>query len=216
MKKILFILALIQSILYAQIDTTQMFRYTPSSVLKEGIYLTFENFIKQKPIPLENIRTANKETNLENLIKQKVFYYNDISGFTKEVETRSIWGYVINNALFVNYNKDFFRVSYLGSIAHFIATQTVRNYVNPYDPYYGYYYPYTTHSYETTQLVQNIIDFKTGKNLSLHSRSCSGSYLRRQRTLLRIQSAQKKRKKREQMFLYIRKYNEKHPLYLYQ
>lgn len=215
MKKIFFILALIQSMLYAQIDTSQMFRYTPSSILKEGVYLTFENFIKQKPIPFENIRTVNKETSIENLLKQKVFYYTDASGFTKEIESRSIWGYVLNNALFVYYNKDFFRVSYLGSIAHFIATQTIRNYVNPYDPYYGYYYPYPTHSYETTQLIQNIIDFKTGK-IYPFTPDAVLALISDDNELFNEYSQLKKKKKRELMFLYIRKYNEKHPLYLYQ
>ncbi len=204
----------INKISICQQDTTNMFRFTPSSPLKEGIYLSFDKFIKQQPLPFENLVNYNQETNKEQLFKQKSLFYTDPFGLTKEIETRSIWGYVSNNALFVYYNKDFYRVSYLGSIAHFIATQTVRNYATPYDPYYGYYYPYPSHSYETTQLVQNVIDLKTGKIYPFTPEAIL-ALIADDNELFNEYSQLKKKKKRELMFLYIRKYNERHPLYLY-
>jgi hypothetical protein len=190
--------------------------YTPSTTLKEGIYLTFIDFIKQKPINFENFLIANKETNKENLFKQKTLFYIDNNGFTKEIETRSIWGYVLNNAVYVYYDKDFYRLSYIGSISHFIATKTIKNYVPPYyDPYYYYsYYPYPTPTYETTQLVQNIVDFKTGKIYPFIPEALM-ALISDDKELFDEYQNLKKRKKRELMFLYIRKYNEKHPLYLY-
>ncbi len=204
----------VSNYLFCQIDTNNMFIYTPSSTLKEGVYLTFDMFIKQKPLSFDKILLSNNESSIENLLKQKSILYTDNYGFTKEIETRSIWGYVTNNALFVYYNKEFFRVSYLGSIAHFIATQTVKNYIPPYDPYYGYYNLYPTSSLETTQLIQNVIDFKTGKILPF-SPDVILALISDDKQLFEEYSQLKKRKKKELMFLYIRKYNEKHPLYLY-
>ncbi len=204
---------LFHNITICQTDTNKVI-YTPSTNLKEGVYLTFDLFIKQKPISFDKLLLSNNENSIENLFKQKSILYTDNYGFTKEIETKSIWGYVLNNALFIYYNKEFFRVSYLGSIAHFIATQTVKNYVPPYDPYYGYYYPYPSQSYETTQLIQNIIDFKTGKVFPFTPEAIL-ALISDDTELFNEYNQLKKKKKKELMFLYIRKYNEKHPLYLY-
>ncbi len=214
MKHIIGIILFITQLSYAQTDSNSFFIFTPSANLKEGIYLSFDKFINQQPLPFENIINYSQEINKEKLFKQKSLYYTDNFGLTKEIEVRTIWGYVTNNALYVYYNKDFYRVSYLGTIAHFIATQTIRNYATPYDPYYGYYYPYPTHSYETTQLVQNIIDFKTGKIYPFTPEAIL-ALISDDTELFNEYNQLKKKKKRELMFLYIRKYNEKHPLYLH-
>ncbi|NMC99956.1 MAG: hypothetical protein GYA62_09570, partial [Bacteroidales bacterium] len=159
MKVLAFILLFFACSVYSQTDTSHTFIYTPESKLKEGIYFSFDRFIKQQPLPFVKIVDYDNYSDKDAFFKQKQIQFLDEYGIAKTVETRTIWGYVLNNALYIYYNKEFYRVSYIGTLTHFIATQTIRNYTTPYDPYYGYYPPYPSQSYETTSLIQNIIDF---------------------------------------------------------
>ena len=150
MKVLAFILLFFACSVYSQTDTSHTFIYTPESKLKEGIYFSFDRFIKQQPLPFVKIVDYDNYSDKDAFFKQKQIQFLDEYGIAKTVETRTIWGYVLNNALYIYYNKEFYRVSYIGTLTHFIATQTIRNYTTPYDPYYGYYPPYPSQSYETT------------------------------------------------------------------
>jgi len=207
-------LSLITYSLFGQNDTGKTFIYTPNAVLKEGVYFSYDRFIKQQPLPFVKILNYDNYTDKESFFKQKNIQILDEYGIAKTIDTRTIWGYVLNNVLFVNYNKDFYRVSYLGTISHFLATQTVKNYATPYDPYYGYYSLYPMQTYETTNITQNIIDFKTGK-IYPFSPEAMLALMADDNELFNEYNALKKKKKKEMIFYYLRKYNDKHPLILY-
>jgi hypothetical protein len=198
----------------AQIDTTKQYPYSPSSVLKEGIYLTFDNFIKQNPVSFEKVIVSNSAVDKSTLFTQKSINYIDNYGITKSLDVSTIWGYVLNNGLYVYYNKDFFRISFIGLISHFIATQIVKNYASPMDLYSNFNYPYSSQTYETTNLIQNVIDFKSGRMYPFTPESVL-SLISDDAALFNEYNALRKRKKKEMMFFYIRKYDESHPLYLY-
>ncbi len=214
MKTYLIFFSFIVIQLNAQVDTTAFYKYTPSSVLKEGIYITFEDFVQQNPLTYEQVIVSNQTEDKSSLFTQKNISYIDKYGITKNIDTKNIWGYVLNNGLYVFYNKEFFRVSFIGTISHFIATQVVKNYVSPMDPYNYYYYPYSNQTYETTNLVQNVIDFKSGRIYPFTPESVL-SLISNDPALFNEYNALNKRKKKEMMFYYIRKYDENHPLYLH-
>ncbi|NSW44432.1 MAG: hypothetical protein HPY79_01195 [Bacteroidales bacterium] len=214
MAVIVLFLSLISYSVFGQNDTSKTFVLTPNAVLKDGVYFSYDRFLKQQPLPFVKILNYENYTDKESFFKQKNIQILDEYGIAKTIDTRTIWGYVLNNVLFVNYNKDFYRVSYLGTISHFLATQTVRNYATPYDPYYGYYSPYPMQTYETTNITQNIIDFKTGK-IYPFSPEAMLALMADDNELFNEYNALKKKKKKEMIFYYLRKYNDKHPLILY-
>lgn len=209
---IIFILISLSSL--GQIDTSKMYAFNPNSILKEGIYTSFDKFIQQKPIPFIKVVNYDSYNDKEKFFKQDNIQFLDDYGIVKTIETKHLWGYVINNALFIYYNKNFYRVSYLGTLSHFVATQTIKNYVNPYDPYYGYYLPYSTQTYETTNLIQNVIDLRCGKIYPFTPKAIL-ALIADDQDLFNEYNQFKKKKKKEMMFYYLRKYNDKHPLYLY-
>ncbi|MGQ9845953.1 MAG: hypothetical protein ACUVQP_00410 [Bacteroidales bacterium] len=200
--------------LFGQTDTSQTFIYNPNSTLKDGIYFSFDQFIKQQPLPFVKVINFDNYAEKDAFFKQKQIQFFDEYGIEKIVDTKNIWGYVLNNTLYIFYNKEFYRVSYIGTLTHFIATQTVRNYTTPYDPYYGYYAPFPSQVYETTNLIQNIIDLRNGK-LYPFTPEAILALISDDSELFNEYISLKKKKKKEMMFYYLRKYNDKHPLILH-
>jgi hypothetical protein len=133
---------------------------------------------------------------------------------------------------------NFNRITFIGRICHFVADITTTdsryssNYYSPYgyyDPYsyyspysyYGGYSPYSPYyspysrPYNSTrnELKQYLIDFETGKIIEFTVDNVV-LLLMKDNVLYEeyIQLPRKKRK--ELLFVYVRRFNEKNPLYL--
>ncbi len=216
-KKITFYLiilnVLIQFSSFSQNDTIGKIRYSTSYVFNDGIYISFEQVKLNKPLSFDRITNGNKnDVNwYDNLFKSQKINFIDDFGMQQTILTKQIWGYCKNNALFINYNNDFFRIPYVGTLSHFVGTQTVRNDFG-YDPYSGYY-PGMMPSYETNHVVQNIIDFENGKVYPFTLETVQ-AFISKDNELVTEFNLLKKNKKKQMMFLYIRRYNERNPLYL--
>jgi hypothetical protein len=196
-----------------QNDTTGKIRYSPAYQFNNGLYITFDQVLQNKPMPFERIISGNKNDDnwLDLVLKSDKISFLDDYGVHQVINTNDVWGYCNNGALYVNWSKDFYRIPYIGKISHYVATQTVRvdNFV---DPYYGYY-PGMGPSYETSKVVQNIIDFESGKSYPFTVETIQ-PFLMKDPVLFDEFNQLKKNKKKQMLFLYIRRYNEKNPLYL--
>ena len=202
----------VSSFAFCQIDTTGKIRYTNEYVFKDGLYLSFDQVINNNPTSFERIINGDKNIDnwLDNILKLKVITILDDFGVQQKIDVNKIWGYCKSKALYVYWNNDFYRIPYVGRIAHYVATQTVRMDYYP-DPYYGYY-PGMTPSYETNKIVQNIIDFESGKSYPF-SLEVVQSFLMKDNVLFEEFNQLKKSKKRQLLFLYIRRFNERNPIY---
>ena len=86
-------------------------------------------------------------------------------------------------------------------------------YGNYYSPYSSYGYPYRSGNTTRTELKQYLIDFESGKRLEFDIENTQ--LLLMKDTALYEEFMKLSRKKQKQMmFVYIRKFNEKNPLYL--
>lgn len=205
------------NILIAQADTTKLVKYTPAFKFTEGIYNTFEQVKENKPILKSRIVTNISIKDIaffeKVLINKEIAYYDDY-GIKQSVKTENIWGYCRKGTLYIQVEDEFNRIPVVGNICHFVANITVyRNrYYNQYDPYYSYSSTLRPQqvSYE---LKQFIIDFETSKIMDYDYQTLS-IILMRDSELFEEYEALKKRKRKQLMFLYLRKYNEKHPLYI--
>ena len=216
-KKILIALEVIMFfnvfVVNAQIDTIGKERYSPSYKINEGIFISFNQLLLNKPLSFERVISGNKNSEnwYEDIFKNEKIVFLDDYGVQQNVTTKQIWGYFRNGALYVYYNNDFYRVPYIGKIAHYVATQTLKV-DNGYDPYYGYNQGMMP-SYETTHIVQNIIDFENGKTFPFTLETVQ-AFISKDTELFNEFNLLKKNKKKQMMFLYIRRYNERNPLYL--
>ncbi|MDR1865114.1 MAG: hypothetical protein LBR08_06020 [Bacteroidales bacterium] len=229
-KFILFLLAFLPFVLAAQSDSaTNKIRYTPDFKFRDGIYLNFNQVKSNKPIPKSRVLTSveyNSNTFFDQITAEDKFTYFDDLGNSQEVNVKSIWGYCKNGILYIGIGGAFNRITIVGSICHFVANIT--SYNNRYDSYGPYgYYPYNYYSpygygyppysyspgYRTTELKQFLLDFNTGKVVEYDNKNVE-MLLMSDPELHDEYAGLRSKKKQQLRFMYIRKFNEKHPLFI--
>ena len=220
-------------------DKEGMIKFTTDFRFNDGIYLSFDQVKTNRPIPKSKLLTSIDYNDREFFKKifesDKVYFYDDM-GVRKEVAKSNIWGYSRNGVLYVQIQENFNRITFVGNICHFVADITTydsRYYNSPYgyghyDPYYSpygygsYYSPYGYGNYNSpyrqsnmarTELKQYIIDFDSGKVLEFDVENTE-ILLMKDSQLYDEYVQLSRKKKKELMFVYIRKFNEKNPLYL--
>jgi hypothetical protein len=221
--------------LSAQTDSSiQKIRYTPDFKFRDGIYLNFDQVKSNKPIPKSRILTSveyNSNTFFDQITEGNTFTYFDDLGNSQEVAVKNIWGYCKNGILYIAVGGAFNRIPIVGNICHFVATVTSYSGYNGYSPYgyggypyggygyspYGYgYSPYGygySPNYRTSELKQFLLDFNTGKVLDYDNKNIE-VLLMNDPELHDEYAGLRKKKKQQLRFMYIRKFNEKHPLFI--
>ena len=218
---------------------TEIVKYTPDFRFKDGIYLNFEQVKNNSPIPKAKLLTSvdyNDREFFKRLIEMDKIYFYDDMGVRQEVTKSNIWGYSRNGVLYVQVQENFNRITFIGNICHFVADITTydnRYYNSPYgyyDPYYSpysgygnyyspysgygnYYSPYGQSSMPRTELKQYVIDFESGKVLEFDVDNTE-LLLMKDSQLYDEYVQLSGKKKKDLMFVYIRKFNEKNPLYI--
>ncbi len=227
MRLLFSIFLLLPLIVWAQ-DSTQVqkIKYNPDFKFTDGIYLSFEDVKHNNPIIKERIITDLNYDDyafFEKLLDEaETITVLDAMGLRKEIPVKDIWGFSQNGIIYIRWNDAFNRIPVLGSISHFIADKTYiqshsnypynNYYYNPYNPYSMYPQDYQT---KQTELRQYLLDMDTGKVIDYSDKNLE-AILMRDPDLYQEFMSLKKKERRKLKFLFLRKYNEKHPLYIYQ
>lgn len=215
-----------------------MVKYTPDFRFKDGIYVNFDQVKLNSPIPKAKLLTStdyNDREFFKKLLKSDKLYYYDGMGIRQEIATNSIWGYSRNGVLYIQIQENFTRITFMGSICHFVAdisTYDSRYYNSPYggyydpysyyspygygsyyNPYGSYYSPYARNNMTRNEVRQYLIDFETGKILEFNLESTE-LLLMKDAKLYEEYMQLPRKKKKDLMFVYIRKFNENNPLYI--
>jgi hypothetical protein len=212
-----------------------MVKYTPDFRFKDGIYLNFEQVKMNNPIPKAKLLTSidyNDREFFKKLLEMDKIYFYDNMGVRQEIAKNGIWGYARNGALNIQIQETFNRITFVGSICHFVADITTYDsrynnspygyydpYYSPYgyssyyNPYNSYYSPYRQSNMARRELKQYIIDFESGKILEFDV-SNTELLLMKDTQLYEEYVQLSRKKKKELMFVYIRKFNDKNPLYI--
>jgi len=212
-----------------------MVKYTPEFRFTDGLYLNFDQVKLNSPIPKSKLLTSldynDREFFKKILEGEKIYFYDDM-GVRQEIERSSLWGYSRNGILYIQVQDNFNRITFVGNICHFVADVTTidsRSYNSPYgyyDPYYSpygysnyynpyssYYSPYRQSGIARNELKQYLIDFESGKILEFDVTNTE-LLLMKDNQLYDEYVQLSHKKKKELMFVYIRKFNEKNPLYI--
>lgn len=211
-----------------------MIKYTPDFKFTDGIYLNFDQVKMNSPISKAKLLTSidyNDREFFKKIFEGDKIYFYDNMGIRQEVPKNNIWGYSRNGVLYVQVQEGFNRITFVGSICHFVADITTydsRSNYSPYGYYDPYYSPYSYSSYYNpynpyyspyrsnmtrNELKQYLIDFESGKVLEFDVENTE--LLLMKDNQLYDEYVQLSRKKRKDlMFVYIRKFNEKNPLYI--
>lgn len=220
--------------------TDSLVKYTPDFRFKDGIYLNFDQVRANSPVPKAKLLTStdyNDREFFKKLLESQKIYFYDGMGIRQEVASNSIWGYARNGILYIQVQNNFNRITFVGSICHFVADITTYDsryynspygyydpysYYSPYSPYYGYgnyYYPYGSYyspyrgNMTRNELRQYLIEFETGKILEFDMENTE-LLLMKDTELYEEYVQLPRKKKKDLMFVYIRRFNEKNPLYI--
>lgn len=201
-----------------------MVKYTADFEFRDGIYANFEMVKENNPIPpariVSDVDMFDREF-YDKVTSGKEIVIYDENGVKKVMKTEDIWGYGRNGVLYINMGSAFHRISFVGSICHFVASITTYspNYYDPYyyNPYYSNSYYYNRYNmprshYSNTELRQYLLDFETGEVLDYDTESVE-VLLMKDPELADEYGALRNRQKKQMKFVFIRRYNEKHPLY---
>ncbi|NJK86818.1 MAG: hypothetical protein HC906_13425 [Bacteroidales bacterium] len=124
-------------------------------------------------------------------------------------------GFSRNGVLYIYINEGYYRITIVGSICHFVANLTTYEdnyYSYPYyNNYYGYPYSRPTNRSQT-EMRQYLIEFSSGKVLNYDETSVE-VLLMKDPELHDEYMGLRKKKKKQLKFLYIRKFNERNPIY---
>lgn len=220
--------------LYGQ-EKEGMVKYTPEFRFNDGIYINFDQVKLNSPIPKSKLLTSidyNDREFFKKILEGDKIYFYDNMGVRQEIAKNSLWGYSRNGVLYIEIQDNFNRITFVGNICHFVADITTydsRSYNSPYgyyDPYYSpygysnyyspygsYYSPYRQSNMTRNELKQYLIDFESGKVLEFDVENTE-LLLMKDNQLYEEYVQLSRKKKKELMFVYIRKFNEKNPLYL--
>ena len=217
-------------------------QYTPDFKFRDGIYLNFDMVKSNSPIPKAKLFTSvdyNDKDFFDQVNSSEKIYFYDNLGVRQEIEKDNIWGFARNGVLYARVQGNFNRITFFGSIIHFVADVTTQSGYNPngyYDPYYSpyrsyyspyYYSPYSSRYYDPygyggypyrnnstrTDLEMFMIDFETGKSYEYNLENLEALLMKDPELYEEFISMRNKNQKK-MMFVYLRKFNERNPVLL--
>ena len=205
-KTVLMFFMLVNLPLFAQSDSIA---YSREYEFKEGLYLTIDQFLMNAPILKSAVVSGYPKSQMDfisQVLEEKEIVFKGTDGKEQKIKTSSLWGYCQNRSVYLNFNNEFQRMVVIGTLCHFIAT--VYNPVGVQDPM-DYNYGINTAS----ELQQFLLDTRTNKVWTFNVKNTEELFKDDVALLTEFQ-ALKKRQKPDMIFIYLRKFNEKHPLYL--
>ena len=208
----------VPSFLLCQTDSLNIIKYTPEFKFREGVFINFRQVRENNPIPKSRILSGVAYDDpyfFSKILENKEIRFFDNFGTQQSIKTKNIWGYSQNGILYIGINNGFYRIIIIGSICHFVASYT--SYNSNYYPYSYYDYRYNPYGISPTastrtEMRQYLLDFSTGNILDYDVESVE-VLLMKDPELHDEYAALRNRKKKQLKFLYIRKFNERNPLY---
>lgn len=198
------------SSVYSQSDSVA---FSKDFILYEGLYLSYTDLRHNWPIPKEKIITKIDKDQLEfysKLIEDDKIEYIERDGNKATIAAEKVWGFCQNNVIYLNSNKSFFRITVFGAISFFLASVPV-TYTSP-----GYNVfingPGGNSTTTAKEIREYLMDFYTGNKLEFNFENLE-NMLKRDDEIYKEFMALSRKKKKDQATRFIRKYNEKHPVY---
>jgi hypothetical protein len=208
LRKIILLFLLLSAVLFsgAQTDSTL---HAPDARLEDGIYITYEDFRRNRGVRSHELVSDAGRSQLEFISKtlsQTQFSYRRNGVLYTQTSDR-VWGYSQNNTLYLNYQGSFYRVPVFGAISYMVAQVTV---ISPgfYDPRFGYPVGNT----RTTELREFLMSFYDGYLRDL-SPANAKELFKNDKHIYEEYKKLSRRKQKSELYKFIRRYNAANPVY---
>ncbi len=210
---VLLFLLIMFHLVSAQQDTS-LVPYSLDFKFNDGLFLNFNQVKQNSPIEFNFIisdQQPNEPDFLENILSQSyIFFFRN--GKKQNISIAEVWGYAKNGVLYININNNFFRLTSIGAITLFIANIEVERVSSGIEPLGYYGINHYNERYKTNELKRFLLNFEDGAIYPYDYKNVA-SLLSNDTELLGEYSALKKRKRKQLAIMYIRRYNQNHPLY---
>jgi hypothetical protein len=180
-------------------------RYSGGFEFRDGIYLDFRSFRNNAPtIPFAALTTAQGQRVTDLRSTNGKLFHTDSTGQSVRLDLDRSWGFCDKGVVYVRAGNGFSRIGLMGSLAHLVFDATYRNF----DPYMmGGSTTYTVEE-------QRFLDMATGAFLPVNASGIHNAIARDAVLKEEFDALSKKERKRpETIFLFMRRYNDRHPLY---
>lgn len=180
-------------------------RYSGGFVFHDGIYLDFQAFRENAPsIPMAALTTAQGRQVTDLSSTNGRLSYPDSAGRPTRLDLDRTWGFCDKGVVYVRAGNGFSRIGLMGTLAHLVFDATYQNF----DPYM--FNGGATYAVEE----QRFLNMGTGAFLPVNAagiqQAISGdAILKEDFDAL----SRKQRNKPGTIFLFMRRYNDRHPLY---
>lgn len=198
-------------------DSTKAMPYQRGFQFEPGIYLTINDWKHNNPIPKEAIITEfdpGAPYFYLQVLHKRWLHYRDANGTVNKIECEKIFGYSVDNVV---YTKHHLKIAIIGAICHF--TSVLYQIDDPYLTGFAFAVMDISMSnqsgiHKQEKFRQYIINFETG---AIH-RFTERALKKLISTDIHLYQEYKqfKGRKRDRMFIFLKKYNERHPVYFAQ
>jgi hypothetical protein len=183
--------------------------YRPEKRMPDGVYLSYQDFRCNRPILKEQIVSSMDKNQLEFLSKnlfEETFRFKRNDSVIK-YNSRDAWGYFQNNTLYVFFKDDFYRVPVFGAISYLVANVVVPG-SGFYDPRFGT----SSGTVASREIREFMINFYDGEIQDFNIETFN-VLLARDEQLYQQYKKLSRRKQKDELYRYIRKFNERNPVY---
>jgi hypothetical protein len=180
---------------------------------KDGVYANI-NMVKSNsplsPTWIETELEVDDRDFYRKITRDEGIVFFDDNGVRTVFETKRIWGYGDKGDLHINVGGVFHEIDFIGPYSHFIASKTTYDpffYTEENPPLFYYFTPPVV----TLKNREYIVDIENNKAWEFDSDGLE-RVLKKDTLLLEEFRALKKREKEFLKYIYLNRYNEKHPL----
>ncbi|MCU0435869.1 MAG: hypothetical protein MUC87_20590 [Bacteroidia bacterium] len=204
MKRCILLLLFLQAFaLHAQTDSLPWSRNVN---LREGIFLSFQAFRTNRPIPIAQlITTADREAPdfMAKTTAARTITWRDSAGVQHDTVSDALWGYCYNRHVYIRVQNAYTRIMVVGTLSHFSTTET--NYLYTGGPGPGGNAP-------VRQQMQYVLDTYTGSIAAFTPQFMLAFLEQHDKSLAAEFKHLSKRKRNQQLFIFLRRFNTAHPL----
>lgn len=217
--------------------------YSPDFEFKEGVYLTFQDFKNNNPIPITHIYSEldiRSDDYLNMVLESDSLIYYDNLLEERATSTVSVWGFAKKNKVYIGINavqgssdwqdRNWFPILSIGAYSYFTATVMVTRFIPPtpgmsmssggIGMYGDPMFPDNGTYYDEAVTVHFLLEFSTGRLIDLGSGDLSSiapgillGLLQPDPSLLKEFESKSRQEQKQAAMFYIRQFNQRNPIY---
>lgn len=181
---------------------------------RDGIYATFLMVKYNRPIPPSWVETDMEIVDpsfFECITKEDEIVFYDDNGVKRVLKTCDIWGYCKKGDLYINVGAKFHKISFVGRISHFAASETTYTPIAyEREPFFGRT-RYREPKIITAENKEYLVDLENN-NVWEFDMERLELVLQNDSQLWDEFNSLRKRKKKQMKYIFINRYNQKYPL----